>query len=537
MKDVKPFLYDFHKINNLICSSLSHGLIYIALIFSALVVEAQNILPTPQVLKIKEGSFIFPKQVRICVENKDSYFLSYLKENVLLPTKNTMSFTNRINADIVFVFDKTLDQEAYTMDVTPSQIQIKASGDAGFFYAIQSIFQLRMTSNSKQIPSLYIADSPRYKWRSFMLDAGRQFQSVATIKKYLDMMAMLKMNIFHWHLTDDEGWRLEIKKYPELTRKGAFVSNGPEQEGFYSQEDVKKIVDYAAKRNITIVPEIDMPGHAGAAICAYPHLSCFNQSSNVSGHGFSDNILCPAKPNTILFLKNVLNEVCEIFPSKYIHVGGDEVSKGNWNKCPYCTALIKKENLRNSEDLQRYFSAEIANYLKSKGRRAIFWGDIMYHDGYKLPDNVVIDWWDWRVHKDTAFKAAIKRGYQVICGTNYYNYLNFPVVPWKSYKANRTFDIEDIYKKNPSMNREGDSLVLGMSCALWCDLNLTQSMLDKRIFPRIFALSEEMWHKGKYMSFSDFYKKVQEKKIYFESLGYEFGPGLRSEIPSNCSPN
>jgi hexosaminidase len=537
MKNVKLLQYDLLQIKHLICSFIKYCLLFIVLISSAFFAGAQNILPTPQVFNLKEGNFIFPKRVGVYSENRNAYFLHYLKETVLLPTRNSMSSTNQKDADIVFLFDKAMSKEAYTMDVTPLKIQIKASGDAGFFYAIQSLFELRMTSNPAQIPSLHIADSPRYKWRSFMLDVARQFQTVATVKKYLDMMAMLKMNVFHWHLTDDQGWRLEIKKYPELTRKGAFLSKGPGQQGFYTQEDVKKIVRYAAMRNITVVPEIDMPGHAEAAIFAYPELTCFGQSANLSGQSFSENILCAGKPYTMQFLKNVLDEVCELFPSKYIHVGGDEVRKDSWDKCSSCQALIKEKDLKNSEDLQRYFSAEIANYLKLKGRKAIFWGDIMYHNGYKLPDNVVIDWWNWRVHKDTAYKAAIESNHEVICGTNYYTYLNFPVSPWKEYKANRTFDIEDIYEKNPSMNREGDPLVLGMSCSLWCDLNVIGSMLDKRIFPRIFALSEQMWHKGNYLPFNTFYKEVKEKKTYFENLGYQFGPGLRSEIPKDYNWN
>lgn len=495
--------------------------------------NAQTILPTPEVFIVNEGEYRLPRHVMVSVYNTQSTVLPFLKDILKAQGGSSMSVSkNQSKGDIVFILDKSKTDEAYELTIHPKKIEIRASGESGFFYAIQSINQLLIGNSSGKLPCAVIKDAPRYKLRSFLLDSGRQYQKVSTIKKYLDMMAMLKMNTFHWHLTEGLGWRLEIKKYPELTRKGAFVGTDAEQQGFYTQEDVKEIIRYASARNITVMPEIDMPGHAEAALTAYPQFSCFGQSQGLKkGQAFSENIFCAGKPQTMTFLKEVLNEVCELFPSKYIHVGGDEAPKGNWNRCPDCQALIKRENLKNSEQLQAYFSADIAGYLKSKGKKAVFWDEVLNEEDYELPDNVVVHWWGYRARKEKPLFTAIKKGYEVICGTNYYTYLNFPLTPWKGYQENRTVDIRQIYEQNPSMNRDSNSLVIGMSCALWTDDNVRESMIDQRLFPRIFALSEQMWHKGNNVPFEDFYNKVQNKKSYFEQLGYQFGPGLRSEVP------
>lgn len=349
------------------------------------------------------------------------------------------------------------------------------------------------------------------------------------------MAAMLKMNYFHWHLTEGLGWRIEIKRYPRLTQTGAFVGKGPEQQGFYSQEEIKEVVNYAAGRCITIIPEIDMPGHAEAALVAYPELGCFGDTIEVPENGFTKNIFCAGKTHTLDFLKNVLDEVCELFPSTYIHLGGDEAPKGNWDICPDCRQRIKQYGLKDSHDLQLWFAATMADYLKAKGRKAVFWGDVVYHDGYPLPDNTVIHWWNWRGHKDKALREAVKRDLPVICGTNYYTYLNFPLTPWNGYEEQRTFDIKDVYTANPSYIKDKNSCLLGMSCALWTDHGVREHMIDKRLFPRILAIAEQMWNRNEPVTFEVFYEKVKSHKGWFEKQGYLFGPGLKEEITSDFS--
>ena len=317
--------------------------------------------------------------------------------------------------------------------------------------------------------------------------------------------------------------------------KGAYAAVGEEQQGFYSQEEIKALVDYAAARNITIVPEIDMPGHAEAALHSYPELGCFNRPVEIPKLGFTPNIFCAGKEHTLQFLKNVLDEICTLFPSPYIHLGGDEAPKDNWNKCPDCQKRITDLGLKNSHDLQLWFSAQMAEHLKSKGKKAIFWGDVVYNDGYPLPDNIVIQWWNYRGHKDLALRNALRHHYPVICSTNYYTYLNFPLTPWKGYEQARTFDLKDVYMDNPSYKatQESNPLIQGMGGALWTDDGVKEYMIDRRLFPRILALAEQMWHNGPLTDFDTFYQRILHKKEWFENRGYGFGPALTEETDNN----
>lgn len=490
----------------------------------------QSFIPTPKKLQLSQGTFhIKDKHPAVSATDKTAAYLTILQNDVL--GAESLRLTNhKSKAAISFINDASLPAESYKLRITPKRIEIHASDKGGFVYAVQTLRQWVNKENSyPSFPCADIEDGPRLKWRCFMLDSGRQFQRVSTIKKYIDMASILKMNRFHWHLTEGLGWRIEIKRYPQLTRIGAFVGKGDEQQGFYSQEEIREIVKYATERNVTIVPEIDMPGHAEAALSAYPELGCFGTPVEIPEIGFTQNIFCAGKESTISFLKNVLDEVCELFPSAYIHLGGDEAPKGNWNQCPDCQRIIKEKDLKDSHDLQLWFSSEMAAYLKTKGRKAIFWGDVVYEDGYPLPDNVAIQWWNWRGHKDLAVRNAVRNGHSVICSTNYYTYLNFPVTPWKGYDKGRTFDLRDVYLHNPSYQPEEKPYILGMSCALWTDYGVTEKMIDRRLFPRILALAEQMWHKGELHGFNTFYDNILEKKSWFEQHGFSFGPALKEE--------
>ena len=446
-------------------------------------------------------------------------------------TLTTVFNEQKLSADIAFIRDASIVHEGYSLVVSPEKISVKASDDSGFLYAVQTLRQLVRDSSSrnKSLPCVTIDDAPRKSYRSLMLDSGRQYQRVETLKKYLDLLCMLKMNYFHWHLTEGLGWRIQIKQYPLLTSVGAYVGSGKEQHGFYTQEEMKELVKYAAERGITIIPEIDIPGHSSAALTAYPSLCCFNEPIRIPTIGFTEQIFCAGKDATLKFLKNVLDEVCEIFPSEYIHIGGDEAPKGNWNKCPDCQKRIKDLHLKNAHELQLWLTSEIATHLKRKGRKAICWGDVVYHRGYDLPDNIVVQWWNWRGHKDLAVKEAKRRGLKVICSSNYYTYLNFPLKPWRGYSKGRTFDLYDAYTANPSYEKLDDESVLGMGAALWTDDELVESMLDERLFPRIFALAEQMWHKGDLLPFEDFYHLIQEKENWFWEKGYDYGPAFKDD--------
>lgn len=500
-------------------------ILFALIILSGIIrINAQTLIPSPEQLIMAEGYFeLDDTPIRIYVQDKRLVPMSLFHTEVLENADiQTISRPNK--ADIRLQIEKGIPAEGYRLSITSNYMEIKAADKAGFVYAFQTLRQLR-EKNKNLWKNVSISDRPRTKWRGFMLDSGRQYQSVATIKKYIDMASMLKMNIFHWHLTEGLGWRIEIKKYPQFTQKGAFVGKGKEQQGFYSQEDIRELVRYAEERNITIVPEIDMPGHAEAALASYPELGCFGLPVEIPRTGFTKNIFCAGKEHTIRVLKDVLDEVCRLFPSPYIHLGGDEAPKENWNECPDCQKRIAEHGLNDTHNLQLWFSAEIAKHLKKKGKKAIFWGDVIYKTGYPLPDNVIIQWWNYRSQKDLALRNALKLGYPVVCSSNYYNYLNFPVTPWRGYKENRTFDLRDAYTRNPSYQatQENNPLIWGMTCALWTDDGVTESMIDQRLFPRILALTEQMWHYGELASFEVFHQRVNEMKVWFEKEGYSYG--------------
>ena len=409
------------------------------------------------------------------------------------PSPQYVKYTGRISRcdEVRYSVDSSIPPDGYSIKITRFGIKVKYSTEGGRLYSEQTLNDLK----SNGLPCCKIYDYPRCSWRGFMLDSGRQYQSLETIKKQLDLMYELRMNVFHWHLTEGLGWRLEIGKYPDLTRRGAFVAEGPEQQGYYTQEQVREIIEYAAARNITVVPEIDIPGHAEAALFSYPEYSCFGEPAEIPETGFTDCIFCAGKDETLAFLKDILDEVCDLFPSRHIHLGGDEAPKGNWDACPDCQRRIKELGLKDSHELQLWLSSQMATYLDSKGRKAIFWEDAIDSGDYPLPGNVVIQWWNYRRNGDRNYRKAIEKGYPVICSPNYYNYLNFPEAPWRGYGVDRTFSLEDAYLRNPAdaALSEGNPLVLGMECTLWTDYGLTEDMLDARLFPRIYALAELMW--------------------------------------------
>ena len=502
----------------------------------------QQIIPTPENLILTNQEFKFKPDLYIKSHPKSSKIESYISDflepviNLKHKEKQSNVLELQINKNL-----KSINDEGYFLTIRKKKIIIEAKTEAGLFYGVQSLLQLlpkevyakKNTSlNGYVLQTMQVKDQPKYSWRGLMLDSGRQYQSPDFIKRFLDQMAMLKLNVFHWHLTEGQGWRIEIKKYPKLTSIGSKVASGPQQQGYYTQEEIKAIVNYAADRHIRVVPEIDLPGHSEAALNAYPEFSCFNEAPK-SVMSFSSTIFCGGKPETYTFIKSVLDEVCELFPSEYIHLGGDEAPKNNWDRCNKCQQIIEEEKLKDSHDLQLYFSTELANYLKTKNKKAIFWGDVVYEKGVPLPDNSIIQWWNYRRHKTKGLNNAIAQGHEVICNSNYYTYLNFPVTPWSKYKTSRTFDVKDIYNHNPSHIDNPDPLIKGMSAALWTDWHVTEEMIDQRLFPRIYALSEQMWHKGDLIPFEKFYELMQSKYPLLNAMEINYGPALKTETPKD----
>lgn len=509
-------LFNPHSIYKLIMLAL----IYASMIIKPLYIEAQ-IIPCPYLHLTYPDTFKITDTVHISGLIPNNYIKKILEQDIFKGIKPTYASSY---ADISFQNDNQLPEEAYNINIDNKGITIKSSSLNGYVYAIQSLRQITVHSSSstRAFQFTTIEDKPRCKYRSFMLDSGRQYQKIKTIKKYIDLMSLLKMNYFHWHLTEGLGWRIEIKQYPKLTSIGSNVARGKEQQGYYSQTEVKELIIYAKERGITIIPEIDIPGHSEAALASYPSLSCTQDSIIIPESGFTDQLFCAGNDSTLLFLKNVFLEICNLFPSQYIHIGGDEAPKGKWDICPLCQNRIQKLGLKNSNQLQLWLMIQVAEFLMQQGKYAICWEDIIYHDfTKKLPDNLIIHWWNWRAHKDEAFNKACTLGIPVICGTNYYTYLNFPEKPWKGYEQDRTSSIYDVYYKNKSSSKLDHKNSLGMSCCLWTDYGLIESLLDQRLFPKIFILANQMWN-SKTMRMSDFLTLLINKKNFYSALGYEY---------------
>jgi len=476
-------------------------LVLLALLIGATVQAEVSVLPTPVKIVPMPGKYKIPAGAQIGLDG-------------------------RYSKDWKIGFqplEKDLGSEGYQLEVTQSNITIRASTEAGKYYALISLKQLAELSENGAIPCVKIEDRPKYRWRSFMIDSGRQYQKPETIKGLLDRMALLKLNVFHWHLTENDGWRVEIKRYPKLTSVGAFVADGPEQQGFYTQEEIRGIVAYAAQRHIMVVPEIDIPGHSNAALTAYPELTCSGKPPK-KVRGFSPYLFCAGREATYEFLYNVFDEICELFPAPYIHIGGDEAPKSEWKKCPYCQAKIKELGLKNEHELQIEMTNRLARHMKSKWRKVICWGDVVAYPGQELEDNVVIHWWNYKRRKDKALREAIVRNMMVIANPNYYTYINFPQKhEWRKYKKNRLFDFRTCYEKNPGdiqhPTAEEREALLGMGTCLWTDHGLTEEWLDRRIFPRIFALAEQMWSTAERLPFEEFRARVYTREPWLTSMG------------------
>ena len=417
---------------------------------------------------------------------------------------------------IRFVLDQTLPEEGYRLDVTPKGVEVRASRFPGFFYAVQSLRQMLPAAvygtepapgEEWVLPCVSIEDAPRFAYRGMHLDVARHFFSVEEVKRYLDVMAIHKLNRFHWHLTDDQGWRIEIKRYPRLTQVGAWRSKsqiGSYEEkpatfefgrygGFYTQDEIREVVAYAAERYITVIPEIEMPGHSLAALTAYPWLGCTNGDESYEIAGWicgPGNVLCPGKESTFEFLENVLDEVVALFPSKLIHIGGDECQHTRWEACPDCQARIAAEGLRDETQLQSYLTHRIDSYLTSKGRQLIGWDEIM--EGGLSPGAVIMSW------RGTQGGIAAAREYHhVVMTPGQYLYFDKRGTdsPDEPVSLNLSLPLEKIYGYDPAegLSEEEQQYLLGVQANLWTEFVATGKRVEYQLLPRIYALSEIAW--------------------------------------------
>lgn len=528
---------------------------------------APSLIPAPWKLETLSGDFRLTDHTRICTDwasgetgealaqalrKSTGYPLKVEKKDFSpKPTKDTIVLTT-------YGSNPKLGDEGYELTATPDSVVIRASRQAGMFYGTRTLLELLppavFSSNvvrnvTWRLPCVRIEDKPRFKWRGLMLDVSRHFFTKPQVERLLDLMALHKLNTFQWHLTDDQGWRIEIKKYPRLTEVGAWRTNcdllhkppgakipgihrewmkppaavfGPDGRygGYYTQEDIREVVAYAAARHITIIPEIEMPGHSCAALAAYPQFSCFGGpfTTDAQAGVIHDGVYCPGNDQTFALLEGVLSEVFALFPTKYIHIGGDEVEKDTWKKCPKCQALMRREGLNNEKQLQSYFIKRIGRFVSAHGHTLIGWSEIM--EGGLASNAVVMDW------KGGGREAAIE-GHDVVMtpiGHCYFDRLQSADRSQEPYAGGylplrRVYDFEPIPKGLPPQD---DSHILGTQANVWTGSITSPAELDYMTFPRLCALAEVAWSPKGAHNWKDFQRRLRVQELRLAELGVNY---------------
>ena len=465
-----------------------------------------SIIPQPQQLEMRKGTFILQDARLIMpVEAKAKKIAQFFADAVKQQTGIMLLAAKSSSYTINFSYKKSItNTEGYEIDIQPQTILVQANDDKGLFWAVQTLRQLipMEMSSVVELPCLQIKDAPQYAWRSNMLDVSRHFFSVDFIKKHIDLLSLYKFNTFHWHLTDDQGWRIAIKKYPKLTSVGGWrkEADGSSHGGFYTQEQIKEVVNYAQQRNITIIPEIEMPGHTMAAIVAYPELSCRKKQLEVASYfGVINDVYCAGQEKTYQFCQDVLTEVLALFPAKYIHIGGDEVPKFRWQQCPVCQQKIKDRGLKDEHELQSYFIKRIQKFLQSKGRVLIGWDEIMEGGADK---NAVIEVW----RGQEKAKEAIANGNSIIQTL----YLDGPPA---------SLTLEKSFAFDPSVPGDNKK-VLGADCPLWTEW-VTEYNAEYMLYPRVQAFAERLWNDK--TNYADFRKRLRRHYERMDKMQVMFG--------------
>lgn len=455
--------------------------------------STQYLLPQPLAVNADSGAFILRSPVRIVVRQRALHEAAgYLRDALVRSTGYDVRIGGPAAASTI-----TLDlrarrdsNEAYDLIVAPGGVRITGGGAAGVIWGIQTLRQLLPPEAERPgtrrdawiLPAVTIHDAPRFAWRGALLDAGRHFFAVAEVERFVELLSRYKMNVLHWHLTEDQGWRLQIRRYPRLTDVGAWrtEADGTRYGGFYTQAEARHIVAFARTRGVTVVPEIEMPGHSSAAIAAYPWLGCAGDSIAVpTTWGVFDDIYCVGPERTFTFLRQVLDEVLAIFPSRYIHIGGDEVPKGRWRNCDDCQALMRREGLRDEAELQSWFTRRLARLLRGRGRRLIGWDEIL--EGGLAPGAAVQVWRD-----TAAITTAVRLGADVVASPESFAYIN---------GSPRALPLAKVYAFEPVPPGLTDAearRVLGGEATLWSEF-ISSANLDLMAFPRLLAFSEALW--------------------------------------------
>lgn len=535
----------------------------LASIILSVLLSALPVIPYPQEVKQYDGSFDASIS-RIHVagsipQDTKEYIGEFASEYSMGKGPNV----------IRFVPDSSLGEEEYTMKVRRGRIVVKASTHRGFIYATQTLRQL--LTDSTLIPCMDVRDYPRFSYRGVLLDCVRHFYTIEETKKIIDILSFHKLNVLHWHLSDDHAWRIEIKKYPELVRVGAFGDigsrtpfdpNAPfhvEYEGYYTQDQIRDIVAYAAHRGITIIPEIDFPGHMAAAMAAYPWLGCTGgpyKVINVVGprsKGLAGDSLCPGKESTFEFLENVFLEIMDLFPSEYIHIGGDECIKKRWKECPDCIALVERLGLQDREDADKWQQLEvwmanrISKFFAEHGRKIIGWDELLDGD---LGKDVTIT--SWRGTK-TGIRAA-KKGYDVVMSPSRYAYFDKRQSVFKDLEPNAfsgTLPVDTVYFFNPTLglDEQERTHIIGVQANVWCDVIASPQVVEYMLLPRLAAMSEvqwrnvdeENWRKQREERWPLFRCALDNIRKYYDAHGYIYAkhlwgviglPGFEKPVPT-----
>lgn len=539
---------------------IKHFLPLLLLLGSNEMLTAQEIALTPQPahLTVKDGRFEFGNQLKAKVapyqgDSIRMVFESFKKELQEATGIKVSSTQKEAKARIILDLNPQLPAEAYKLNVSKEQVRIEASRPAGFYYALQTLKQLMprnvmagvATSDHSQwsLPSVEIEDAPRFEWRGFMLDEGRHFFGKDEIKRVIDMMAIYKMNRFHWHLTEDQGWRIEIKKYPKLTETGAWRNSkvlaygdvkpdGERYGGFYTQKDIKEIVAYAKKKFIEIIPEIDIPGHSQAAVAAYPEfLACDPENKHEVWlqQGISTDVINVANPKAMQFAKEVIDELTELFPFNYIHLGGDECPTNKWQKNDECKKLLSEIGSSNFRDLQIYFYKQLKDYIATKPadqqRQLIFWNEVLHGNTSILDNDITIMAW---IGANAAAKQAAKQGMNTILSPQIPYYINrkqskLPTEPMSQGHGTET--VEAVYNYQPLKDVDAalQPYYKGVQANFWTEWVTEPSVLEYLMLPRLAAVAEAGWTPQEKRNYEDFKERIRKDAELYDLKGWNYG--------------
>lgn len=499
-------------------------------------VQAQNVIPVPLKVEKKQGTFTLSNETKLYTNLKGKekkMFMEYLQTlSVQFKKGKKQDASNTLALLITDKNAQLSSPESYALSVTPTEVTIEATSGAGLFYGFQTLLQLAEQTNggAMTVPATNVVDTPRFEYRGFMMDVSRHFRSKEFIKKQIDVMAYYKLNRLHLHLTDAAGWRIEIKKYPLLTEFAAWRPQANWKKwwneggrkysrfdelgasgGFYTQKDIRELVEYARQRHITIIPEIEMPAHSEEVLAAYPELSC-------TGEPYKHADFCVGNEATFTFLENVLKEVMALFPSEYIHVGGDEAGKAAWKVCPKCQQRMKDENLAGVNELQSYLIHRIEVFLNKNGRKLLGWDEIM--EGGLAPNATVMSW-----RGEEGGIKAVKNGHRAVMTPGTYCYFDFyQDAPYSQPEAIGGYTpLEKVYSYNPvpaALTADEAKLVYGVQANQWAEYIETDEHYEYMMYPRLLALAEVAWSDPSRKNWNDFHARALKAVAYMQSKGY-----------------